>query len=82
MRERLHRLRASCGFCGAAALAEAATRLDRGLRDDPENVQAMLSDFLNTCRHTQDALSQASALLGDARTSPSIPQARKPTPSR
>jgi CheY-like chemotaxis protein len=82
-REHLHRLRASCGFCGAAALAEAAARLERGLRDDPANAQPVLCDFLHLCRATLAALpDQGPSAIDGARISPSIPQARKPPPSR
>jgi CheY-like chemotaxis protein len=82
-RENLHRLRASCGFCGATALAESTARLDRGLRDDPENVQSLLGGFLHLCRATKAALcNQEPASADGARASESMPQARKPTPSR
>ena len=82
-RERLHRLRASCGFCGATALAESAAQLDRGLRNDPAKVQSLLGDFIHLCRATLAALAaQAPATANGARTSASIPQARRPTPSR
>jgi CheY-like chemotaxis protein len=82
-RERLHRLRASCGFCGATALAEAAARLDCSLRDGAESTQPVLCDFLHLCGTTLSALSnQEPSAMDGARTSPSIPQARKPTPSR
>ena len=82
-RERLHRLRASCGFCGAKALAESALRLDRDLRDDPANVQSLLGDFIHLCRATRVALAAQATVTDDGtRTSASMPQARKPTPSR
>jgi two-component system OmpR family response regulator len=82
-RERLHRLRASCGFCGAAALTESAMQLDRGLRDDAENAQTLLRDFVHVCRKTLTVLrDQGLSATDGARTSPSIPQARKPAPSR
>lgn len=82
-RERLHRLRASCGFCGAAAMAEAAVRLDCALRDDPGNAQTVLRDFLLLCRTTLSVLrDQAPSTTDAGLTSPSIPQARKPAPSR
>ena len=82
-RERLHRLRASCGFCGAGALAEAAMRLDRGLHDDPGNAQPILCDFVHLCQATLSVLrDQAASAPDGARTPPSIPQARKPAPSR
>jgi two-component system OmpR family response regulator len=82
-RERLHRLRASCGFCGATAMADAAVRLDCALRDDPGNSQTVLHDFLHLCRTTLSALhDQAPSATDAGLTSPSIPQARKPAPSR
>jgi two-component system OmpR family response regulator len=82
-RERMHRLRASCGFCGATALAEAALRLDRALRDDPANARFVLGSFLDSCRTTLSVLrGQEPSAMDGARTSPSIPQARKPAPSR
>ena len=82
-RERLHRLRASCGFCGATAMAEAAVRLDCGLHNDPGNAQAVLRDFLHLCRTTLSVLrDQAPSATDAALTSASIPQARRPAPSR
>jgi CheY-like chemotaxis protein len=82
-RERLHRLRASCGFCGAPAMAQAAIRLDCGLRDDPGNAQTILRDFLHLCQTTLSVLRDQGASATDgAFTSPNIPQARKPSPSR
>jgi CheY-like chemotaxis protein/HPt (histidine-containing phosphotransfer) domain-containing protein len=56
--ERLHRLRASCGFCGAPALAEAARQLELALRGGA-NAQKPLEDFLALCRATRDALSSS-----------------------
>lgn len=55
--ERLHRLRASCGFCGAPALAEAARRLEAALRGDGTSAQKSLEEFLALCRATRAALS-------------------------
>ena len=82
-RERLHRLRASCGFCGATAMAAAAMRLDCALRDDPGNAQIVLRDFLHLCNMTLSRLRDQEPSATDAGlTSPSIPQARKPAPSR
>jgi len=60
--ERLHRLRASCGFCGASALAEAARRLEQALRDEPASVAAPLGEFLRLCRMTRDALVSAATV--------------------
>lgn len=54
--ERLHRLRASCGFCGAIALAEAARQLEQALRNDGANAQKLLEEFLTLCRATRAAL--------------------------
>lgn len=83
LRDHLHRLRASCGFCGATALAEAAARLDQSLRDRADDVSGVLASFLDRCEATQAALrAQVSATADGARTSPSMPQARKPAPSR
>ena len=52
--ERLHRLRASSGFCGATALANAALRLQQALDRDAEH--DALADFLRTCGATRRAL--------------------------
>jgi CheY-like chemotaxis protein len=82
LREHLHRLRASCGFCGATGLAEAAVKLDTALRDQV-NVQTALGEFLQLCRTTHTFLrSQSAAAAVEARTSPSMPQARNAVPSR
>jgi len=54
--ERLHRLRASCGFCGARALGDAALRLEQGLRAHAGDTRALLDDFLTLCRRTRAAL--------------------------
>jgi hypothetical protein len=52
---RLHRLRASSGFCGAVALGAAALRLQRAL-NSADNYEAALADFMQTCHATQRAL--------------------------
>jgi CheY-like chemotaxis protein len=52
--ERLHRLRASSGFCGAAALAAAALRLQQALGRDLAS--AAMTDFARTCSATRQAL--------------------------
>jgi CheY-like chemotaxis protein len=59
--ERLHRLRASCGFCGARALGEAALRLEHALRSHAGDTRALLDDFLTLCRRTRAALDSALA---------------------
>lgn len=52
LRERLHRLKASCGFCGACDLAGAVARLEITLREAPEQVEAAFADLLQSCRET------------------------------
>ena len=56
LRERLHRLRASCGFCGAPALGAAAAQLEQVLRADATNAQSTLVEFIHSCRNTLAAL--------------------------
>lgn len=53
--ERLHRLRSSCGFCGATALAEQTVRLQRQLSSDGPAPVA-LSSFRSVLRDTLRAL--------------------------
>jgi CheY-like chemotaxis protein len=55
-KSRLHRLRASCGFCGATALGDAAQRLEQALREHDADTPAQLEQFLDLCRRTRDAL--------------------------
>jgi len=52
--ERLHRLRASSGFCGASALAAAALRLQRALAGG--STRDAMTDFLHACSATRQAL--------------------------
>jgi CheY-like chemotaxis protein len=54
--ERLHRLRASSGFCGAAALAATALRLQQALGCDLAS--AAMADFERTCSATRQALAE------------------------
>ena len=56
LRECLHRLRASCGFCGAPALSAAAARLEQVLHVGATNAQSTLVNFVRTCRDTAAAL--------------------------
>lgn len=58
LRPSLHRLRASCGFCGAAELAHASAALHRALAtdDDPEQVEQTLSAFRMALVETRGAL--------------------------
>jgi len=53
--ERLHRLRSSCGFCGATALAEQTVRLQRQLLPDGAT-PAALASFRRVLRATLRAL--------------------------
>jgi len=46
--ERLHRLRASCGFCGARKLADAAVALEQALRADA-STQEQRQRFATCC---------------------------------
>jgi CheY-like chemotaxis protein/HPt (histidine-containing phosphotransfer) domain-containing protein len=52
--ERLHRLRASSGFCGAAALAAAAQRLEQALGCDLTS--DAMANFARACSTTRHAL--------------------------
>ena len=52
--ERLHRLRASSGFCGAAALSAAALRLQQALGSDLAS--DAMTHFARTCSATRQAL--------------------------
>jgi len=54
--ERLHRLRASCGFCGAVALGAAAKRLEDALRSNSPDVRAAREEFLRLCALTRERL--------------------------
>lgn len=55
-RERLHRLRASCGFCGASALTESIQPFGQTLQDDGEVRQAARDRFVAACEKTLAAL--------------------------
>lgn len=55
--ERLHRLRAACGFCGAHALQCATEKLAGALREgDPEQVEESRSEFERSLAVTRAAL--------------------------
>lgn len=59
LRPTLHKLRASCGFCGAQALAQASAALHRVLAtgtDDGNAVQAALTAFRQALAETRAAL--------------------------
>jgi DNA-binding response OmpR family regulator len=53
---RLHRLRASCGFCGATALASAAANLQQSLRTESSVDQDAIHRFVELCGTTAKAL--------------------------
>lgn len=57
LRERLHRVDASAGFCGVPALARAASILRDAARS-PAWTQAALDDFLHTCARVRELLPQ------------------------
>ncbi len=59
--ERLHRLLASCGFCGANALADAARRLKRQLDADTPVTASEMQQFRQTLAATVDALAHQTA---------------------
>lgn len=56
LRERLHRLRASCGFCGASALAGRASRLQQQMGAAAAPRQAETTRFRQTLDATLAAL--------------------------
>lgn len=56
LEDRLHRLRSSCGFCGAPALATEATRLQQQLRAPPHAFDTAIRQFLGALRATLQAL--------------------------
>jgi CheY-like chemotaxis protein len=54
--ERLHRLRASCGFCGAAALGAAAWRLEHALRHGSSDIESAREALVDVCSATKRML--------------------------
>lgn len=52
----LHRLRASCRYCGAMRLGEEAEKLERRLAEPADLGAAELAGFLDACRQTIRAL--------------------------
>lgn len=57
LHERLHKLRAACGFCGAAALAAAASNLSSALHDaDRALIDAAWITFIDVVQATKLAL--------------------------
>ena len=60
--ERLHRMRASCGICGASALGVATRQYERALREDSNEVEVAPArvTFVETCAATRRAIAAAS----------------------
>ena len=58
--ERLHRLRASCGICGATQLGATVARFEQELRAGADSEDSVTA-FRRTCRATNTALGAASA---------------------
>ena len=54
--DRLHRLRASCGFCGTPKLAASTIALEQSLRTQSMDISARREKFLTSCRETIEAL--------------------------
>jgi len=59
MSERLHRLRASCGFCGATAVGTAAWRLENALRHDLSDVERARDALIDLCTATKQMLDES-----------------------
>jgi two-component system OmpR family response regulator len=57
--ERLHRLRASCGFCGTPRLAAATVAFERALRTGPADADAQRDEFMARCTETIALLARA-----------------------
>ncbi len=57
----LHRLRASCRYCGATALGEASLQLESAIRTNDANVESPFQQFAAACAHTLAALSAPSS---------------------
>ena len=56
LRDRLHRLSASCGFCGALALRTCAIRLERRIADHPADTNTPVTELLRVVRMTLEQL--------------------------
>lgn len=54
--DRLHRLRSSCGFCGAATLAAEVARLQQRLREAPHDATPAIAQFRGAVQLTLQAL--------------------------
>ena len=56
LRDYLHRLRASCRYCGTPLLGAVAERLDAKLRADDKSIGMELDEFIASCAQTSAAL--------------------------
>jgi CheY-like chemotaxis protein len=63
LRDRLHRLDASAGFCGAPALARAGAMLRAALDDKNAWPHAAVADFLAACADVRGELTKAGAVV-------------------
>jgi two-component system OmpR family response regulator len=54
--DRLHRLRASCGFCGTPGLATATIAFEQALRTSPADATTLRQQFLSRCAETVASL--------------------------
>lgn len=61
LRDRLHRLDASAGFCGAPALVRACSKLRLALEQAPRWPDAAVADFLGACAAVRAKLVKAGA---------------------
>lgn len=58
MFDRLHQLRASCGFCGAVALADAALEFRNALNGNAADPTSARENFIHACNVTRISLIQ------------------------
>jgi HPt (histidine-containing phosphotransfer) domain-containing protein len=56
---RLHKLRSSCGFCGAASLSEHIVSLQQHLKLDHRGTMLPLADFRRSVQETIEVLPAA-----------------------
>ncbi|HEU4669698.1 MAG TPA: response regulator [Dyella sp.] len=62
LRERLHRLRSSCGFCGTAALAAQVSALQQSIGAGPAAVDRAMTPFRAALVQTMQALDRPNVL--------------------
>jgi HPt (histidine-containing phosphotransfer) domain-containing protein len=56
LRDRLHRLRSSCGFCGASALSAQVAALEQQLARNPDEAAVSMARFRAALTDTLEAL--------------------------